>query len=158
MNLNYLNSISSHVTPKNHIFKISPQILYNKYCNINKNINKNNSQIGDLLSCLKEHNFDHIVFNKLIFNLDNYVLINLYRYIWVKFKLLKINMKEELSEYSEDPTYKYIKEYNMIYYKDYEKHKDVFKNYKNFVYNNLYTNNKTLAIFIYNTISQYLIS
>ena len=156
MNLNYINSISSPTTPKNPIFKITPQKLYKKYTNIN-NIKKTNDQNGDLLSCLKEHNFDHIIFNKLIFNLDNYVLRNLYRYVWVKFKLLKLKIRGELSDYSDDPTYKYINEYNMIYYKEYENHKETFKNYKNFVYNNLYTTNKTLSIFIYNTIAQYLV-
>ena len=66
-------------------------------------------------------------------------------------------MKEHLSQYEDDETYKYITEFNMQYYKDFYKNEDLLKNYYNFVYNNLYTTNKTLCIFIYNTIAQYLV-
>ena len=139
------------------IFKIHPSKLYKKYTNINLTTTPNES--GDLLSCLEEYNFDYKLVNQLIFSLNENVIRNLYRYIWVKFKLLKIHIKENLEEYNDDPTYKYINDFKMIYYKDFdlEDNKILFMNYYNFVYNNLYLTNKTLCIFLYNTIAQYLV-
>ena len=147
-------ALNSPIIPKT-LLRITPHKLYKKYTNINNKTYRN--ELGDLLSCLQEYNFDYKIFNKLIFNLDLYVLKNLYRYVWIRFKLLKIHMKEHLSQYEDDETYKYITEFNMQYYKDFYKNEDLLKNYYNFVYNNLYTTNKTLCIFIYNTIAQYLV-
>lgn len=139
------------------IFKIHPFKLYKKYTNINLTTIPNES--GELFSCLGEYNFDYKILNKLIFSLNENVIRNLYRYIWVKFKLLKIHIKENLEEYNDDPTYKYINDFQIMYYKDFdnENNKILFLNYYNFVYNNLYSTNKTLCIFLYNTIAQYLV-
>ena len=139
------------------IFKIHPLKLYKKYTHIN--ITRPSNVSGDLFSCLKEYNFDYKIVNQLIFSLNDNVIRNLYRYIWVKFKLLKIHIIGNLIEYNDDPTYKYINDFQMIYYKDFEieHNKKLFQNYNNFVYNNLYSTNKTLCIFLYNTIAQYLV-
>ena len=143
-------------TDKKDILKIAPDKLYKKYTNINNF--KYTNEMGDLFSCLKEYDFDYKIFNKLIFNLEDYVIRNLYRYVWIRFKLLKAHINEKLFKYHDDPSYKYINEFTLLYYKDFDNNREIFNNYHNFLYNNLYNSNRLLSLFFYNTISKYLIN
>jgi len=140
------------------IIKYNPDKLYSKYTNINcvKYTNEN----GDLFKCLEYSNFDYKLVNKLLFNLHLTVIKNLYRFIWINFKLFKENIKNNWSIYEKDETYEYIMNYNLLHYKDYYKspdYKKLFLNYHNFVYNNLHTENEILSIYFYNMICKYLI-
>jgi len=141
------------------ILKYTPDKLYSKYTNINcvKYTNEN----GDLFKCLEYSNFDYKLVNKLLFNLHITVIRNLYRYIWVNYKLLKEHIINNWSIYEEDDTYKHILKYKLLHYNDYYKkpeYEGVFLNYHNYVYNNLYTDNEILSIYFYNLICKYLIS
>ena len=137
------------------LLKYNPSKLYNKYTNIN--CVKYSNETGDLFKCLEYSNFNYKLVNKLLFNLDINVIKNLYRYIWVNFKLFKEHISKNWSNHSEDITYKYIMSYQLLHYKEYYKTPELFMNYHNFVYNNLYTDNEILSIYLYNMVCDYLI-
>ena len=59
-------------------------------------------------------------------------------------------------EYDKSDIYKFIMNFNIQHYKDYDS--QIFGSFYNFVYNNLYTDNITLCVFFYNVISKYLIN
>ena len=151
------------------IIRIEPENLYKKYININSdyyvnlhNINfEGGEEKGDLFAVLDKFSINYKIINKLIFNLDEYVIRNLYRYIWTKYKLLKIHLESQNKikgdqEYYKSPIFKYINTFQILHSSDYNS--EIFGSYYNFVYNNLYTDNITLCVFFYNTICKYLIN
>lgn len=168
------NIDNKHKKIKKNNFKeiiiIEPENLYKKYININSDyyINLNNINYecdthGTLFKCFDKFSINYKIINKLIFDLDRYVINNLYRHIWIKYKLLKIHLEKQNKlngdqEYDKSDIYKYIMNFQLLHYNDYNKNKELFGSYYNFVYNNLYTENITLCVFFYNVICKYLIN
>ena len=126
------------------LIRLEPNKLYTKYVNINC-CKYTNSNDGILFKCLEPYNFDYRLINKLLYNLDNKTLTNLYRYIWIQYKLLKTTITEE----------HYIAGFEILHFNKYNEEEHL--NYYNFVYNNLHTDNEVLSIVFYNMICKYLI-